>query len=77
MGRGQFRAPRGVGCWQWCGEHPFLAAMATRPCMTSASRRRLTPSTSLPLENPRGSKNPSGATAPGRPKHGADSSGTQ
>ena len=45
----------------------MVAIMATRECMTSASRRRLTPSSSMFLEKPRGSKKPSGATAPGSP----------
>jgi len=51
--------------------------MATRPCMTSASRKRFTPFSSISLVKPRGSKKPSGEMAPGSPKQGSFGLGTQ
>ena len=51
--------------------------MATRPCMTSASRKRFTPFSSMSLVKPRGSKKPSGEMAPGSPKQGSFGLGTQ
>ena len=65
-----------VGVFSWI-RYPRTAIIPTRPCRISASRRRLTPVSSLPFENPRGSKKPRGAEIPGRPWQGSDSSGVQ
>ena len=51
--------------------------MATRLCMTSASRKRFTPFSSMSFVKPRGSKKPSGEMAPGSPKQGSLGLGTQ
>ncbi|KAL7436154.1 hypothetical protein ACHAXM_005095 [Skeletonema potamos] len=45
--------------------NPMTASMATRPWVTSASRYRFKVSTLAFSANPRGSKNPMGARAPG------------
>mmetsp|Transcript_122471 Transcript_122471/g.183110 ORF Transcript_122471/g.183110 Transcript_122471/m.183110 type:complete len:309 (+) Transcript_122471:1276-2202(+) len=48
-------------CWP---SRPTEAIMATRPCFSSAARNLLNPPSSPTLQNPRGSKYPSGAKAP-------------
>ena len=57
-------------------KYPIKAIIDTRPCITSASRKRLAPVSSLSLAKPKGSKNPSGPIAPGRPYRGRLLSGT-
>ena len=63
----------------WKGDsetrNPTVASMATRPCVTSASRYLLVSSSDRPDESPRGSNSPSGATAPGSPQQNSVSSG--
>ena len=44
--------------------NPTDANMHTRPCLISASRYCFKVAASLPLDNPRGSKKPVGATSP-------------
>ena len=58
-------------------KYPTVASIATRPCITSDSRYLLTSEVEIPdLQNPMGSKYPVGATTPGSPRQGFDSSGT-
>eukprot|EP00972_Heterocapsa_arctica_P078583 11588601-Heterocapsa_arctica.AAC.1 len=43
----------------------MAAHVATRPCLSSAPRRRLKSPTSPSLQKPTGSQNPTGACTPG------------
>merc|ERR1719163_1208316 len=51
--------------------------MATRPCVTSASRSILISATDLSLQRSSGSKLPAGSSAPGRPAQNLDGSAVQ